>query len=287
MTSPLDELVTLLRLEPIGVNRFRGQCQNLGFKALFGGQVMGQSLSAACQTIEPNLVPHSFHNYFLRPGNVVDPIEFEVDIIRDGRSFATRRIVASQNGRAILTMTCSFQRPEPGFEHQAEMPNVAAPEELTSQLELTRKIAHRIPEKVRNIFTADKPFETRVIDPIDPFNPEKKQPVKYVWFKAVAPLPDDPMLHAYLLAYASDFHLIGTSLLPHGATFFQENMMVASIDHALWLHRPLRIDDWLLYVMDSPSASQSRGLSRGQLFSRDGTLVASVTQEGLIRQINQ
>ncbi|MBL4799653.1 MAG: acyl-CoA thioesterase II [Oleispira sp.] len=282
----VQELVDLLRLEAIGVNRFRGHCQDLGFKNLFGGQVLGQSLSAASQTLpEGEWAPHSLHAYFLRPGNVVDSIEFEVDCVRDGRSFAMRQITASQNGKAILTMMASFQHPEEGFEHQDKMPDVQGPEGLASQLELTRMFKDKFPERLRDIYTADKPIEIRAIDPINIFAPKKQDPIKYVWMKTDAPLADDAMLHAHVLTYATDFNLIGTSMMPHGVSFAQRDMQVASLDHAIWFHRPIKFDDWLLYALDSPSASSGRGLSRGQLFNRQGELVASVAQEGLIRQI--
>ncbi len=283
----VQELIDLLRLEPIGVNRFRGQCEDLGFRNLFGGQVLGQSLSAASQTLpEGEWAPHSLHAYFLRPGNVVDSIEFEVDCVRDGRSFAMRQITASQKGKAILTMMCSFQHPEEGFEHQDKMPDVKGPDGVLSQLELSRMFKDKFPESVRDIYTADKPIEIRAIDPINIFAPKKQDPIKHVWMKADAPLADDPMLHAYVLAYATDFNLIGTAMMPHGVSFAQKNMQVASLDHAIWFHRPVKVDDWLLYSLDSPSASSGRGYCRGQLFNQKGELVASVAQEGLIRQVD-
>ncbi|MGK0248504.1 MAG: acyl-CoA thioesterase-2 [Oleispira sp.] len=285
--SHVQELVNLLRLESIGVNRFRGGCQDLGFRNLFGGQVLGQSLSAASQTLpKGEWAPHSLHAYFLRPGNVVDSIEFEVDCVRDGRSFAMRQITASQNGKAILTMMCSFQHPEAGFEHQDTMPEVKGPDGLLSQLELSRMFKDKFPEKVRDIYTSDKPIEMRAIDPINIFAPKKQQPIKYVWMKADAPLMDDPMVHASVLTYATDFNLIGTALMPHGVSFAQKGMQVASLDHAIWFHRPVKMDEWLLYSLDSPSASSGRGYCRGQIYNQQGELVASVAQEGLIRQID-
>lgn len=283
----VQELVDLLKLEAIGVNRFRGHCQDLGFKNLFGGQVLGQTLSAASQTLsEGEWAPHSLHAYFLRPGNVVDSIEFEVDCVRDGRSFAMRQITASQNGKAILTMMASFQHPEEGFDHQDKMPDVQGPEGLLSQLELSRMFKEKFPESVRDIYTADKPIEIRAIDPINIFAPKKQDPIKYVWMKADAPLADDHMLHANVLTYATDFNLIGTAMMPHGVSFAQRDMQVASLDHAIWFHRPIKFDDWMLYVLDSPSASSGRGFCRGQLFNQQGELVASVAQEGLIRKID-
>lgn len=283
----VQELVDLLRLESIGANHFRGHCQDLGFRNLFGGQVLGQSLSAACQTLpEGDWTPHSLHAYFLRPGNVVDNIEFHVDRVRDGRSFVTRQITASQNGKAILTMMCSFQHPEEGFEHQDIMPDVKGPDGVLSQLELSRMFKDHFPESVRDIYTADKPIEIRALDPINIFAPKKQDPIKYVWMRADDQLADDPMLHASVLAYASDFNLIGTSMLPHGVSFAQKDMQVASLDHAIWFHRPVKMDEWLLYSLDSPSASSGRGYCRGQVYNQQGDLVASVAQEGLIRKVD-
>jgi acyl-CoA thioesterase-2 len=283
----VQDLVDLLRLESIGVNRFRGRCQDLGFRNLFGGQVLGQSLSAGSQTLPiGEWAPHSLHAYFLRPGNVVDSVEFEVDCVRDGRSFATRQITASQNGKAILTMMCSFQHPEEGFEHQDTMPEVKGPEGLLSQLELSRMFKDRLPEEVRDIYTSDKPIEIRAIDPVNVFAPKKQDPIKNVWMKADAALTDDPMVHASVLTYATDFNLIGTSMMPHGVSFAQKGMQVASLDHAIWFHRPVKMDEWLLYSMDSPSASSNRGYCRGQVYNQQGQLVASVAQEGLIRKVS-
>ncbi|WP_419811067.1 acyl-CoA thioesterase domain-containing protein [Bacterioplanoides sp.] len=285
MSEVLTQLVELLRLEPIGVNRFRGHSQDLGFRNLFGGQVLGQSLSAAIQTLtDSNWNPHSLHAYFLRPGNVTDPIEFEVDVLRDGRSFATRQIKASQNGKAILTMMASFQHPEEGFVHQASMPEVNGPQGIPSQLELSRMMQEHFPERVRSIYTADKPIENRVLNPVNIFAPQVTEPVKYAWMKTNGALSDDVNQHARLLAYASDFNLITTALQPHGVSVAQKDMQVASLDHSVWFHRPFRMDDWLLYAMDSPNAGGARGFCRGQIFNQQGEIVASVAQEGLMRQ---
>ena len=286
--SHVQELIDLLGLESIGVNRFRGYCQDLGFPNLFGGQVLGQSLSAASQTL-PNgeWAPHSLHAYFLRAGNVIDPIEFEVDCVRDGRSFATRQITASQKGKAILTMMCSFQHPEEGFEHQDEMPDVKGPEGILSQLELSRMFKDHFPDSVRDIFTADKPIEMRDINPVNIFAPQKQAPIKHVWMKADAELTGDLMQHACVLTYATDFNLIGASMMPHGVSFYQKDMQVASLDHSVWFHRPVKMDEWLLYYIDSPSAFSCRGFCRGQIFNQQKELVASVAQEGLIRKIDK
>lgn len=286
MSEVLEELIQLLNLESIGVNRFRGRSQDLGFRNLFGGQVLGQSLSAAMQTLnQQDWVPHSLHAYFLRPGTVQDSVEFEVDVVRDGRSFATRQVTASQNGKAILTMMCSFQQPEDGFVHMAAMPDVKGPDGIPSQLELARKFRDFFPERVRDIYTADKPIEMRVLDPVNIFAPQKKDPLKYVWMKADAPMSDDANAHYTMLAYATDFNLIPTALHPHGVAVAQKDMQVASLDHSVWFHRPFRMDEWLLYAIDSPNAGGGRGLCRGQIFNQAGELVASVAQEGLIRRV--
>ncbi len=286
MSDVLQELMELLKLESIGVNRFRGRSQDLGFRNLFGGQVLGQSLSAAIQTLNHgDWNPHSLHAYFLRPGTVQDSVEFEVDVVRDGRTFATRQVTASQNGKAILTMMCSFQHPEEGFEHMADMPSVAGPDGIPSQVDLARKFRDFFPERVRDIYTADKPIEMRVIDPVNIFAPQKKEPLKHVWMRADAPMPDDPHVHSTMLAYATDFNLIPTALHPHAVSVGQKGMQVASLDHSVWFHRPFRMDEWLLYAIDSPNGSGGRGLCRGQIFNQQGELVASVAQEGLIRQV--
>jgi acyl-CoA thioesterase-2 len=282
----LNKLIKLLDLETLEENLFRGQRYNIGGPRVFGGQVIGQALTAAARTVPKGRFAHSLHAYFLRAGNVVDSIECEVDCVRDGRSFAMRQITASQKGKAILTMMASFQHPEEGFEHQDTMPDVQGPEGLLSQLELTRMFKDKFPESVRDIYTADQPIEIRAIDPINIFDPKKQDPIKYVWMKADAPLDDDPMVHTNVLTYATDFNLIGTSLMPHGVSFAQKGMQVASLDHAIWFHRPIKFDDWMLYALDSPSASSGRGFCRGQVFNKKGELVASVAQEGLIRKID-
>lgn len=285
MSDVLQELLGLLRLEAIGVNRFRGHAQDLGFRNLFGGQALGQSLSAAIQTLnQQEWVPHSLHAYFLRPGNVVDSLEFEVQVIRDGRTFCTRQVTASQNGKAILTMLCSFHKPELGFEHMAAMPEVKGPEGIPSQLELARMFQQYFSEEVREKYTADKPIEQRVLDPVNIFAPSKKEPLKYVWIKASGTMADEPTDHYTTLAYASDFNFIPTALHPHGVSITQKDMQVASLDHSIWFHRPFRMDEWLLYAIDSPNAGSGRGFCRGQFFNQQGQLVASTAQEGLMRK---
>ncbi|MCA9522062.1 MAG: acyl-CoA thioesterase II [Myxococcales bacterium] len=280
----LDELLDLLKLERIEETIFRGKSQDLGFGAIFGGQVLGQALSAASQTVVAERRVHSLHGYFLRPGDPARPIVYDVDCIRDGTSFTTRRVVAIQKGRAIFSMSASFQVDEEGFEHQAEMPGIEGPEKLLSVSERTRRVQHRIPEPIRGKLTADRPIEIRPVNPIDPFAPEKRPPVRYNWIRAIDRLPDDPAVHHYLLAYASDFGLVAASLYPHGHTYWDPQMQVASLDHAMWFHRDFRIDDWLLHAIESPSASRARGLSHGRIFTRDGRLVCVTAQEGLIRK---
>ena len=283
MSQVLDDLVNLLTLEPIEENLFRGSSQDLGFRQLFGGQVLGQSLSAMSQTVEDARHVHSMHGYFLRPGDASLPVVYQVDRVRDGGSFSTRRVTAIQKGQPIFTSSASFQYDESGFEHQIPMPDVVGPENLPSELDMIRQRAHLIPESMREKLLCAKPIEFRPVVGEDPFNPQVSDPSKYVWFRADGTLPDSPALHKYLLAYASDFGLLTTSLLPHGKGVWQKDMQVASLDHALWFHADLRADDWLLYAMDSPWAGNSRGFSRGSVYNRAGQLVASVTQEGLIR----
>lgn len=281
----LRELVTLLSLERIEANVFRGQSQDLGWGNVFGGQVVGQALSAAVQTVPPERHVHSLHAYFLRPGDAKKPIVYDVDRIRDGSSFTTRRVVAIQNGQAIFNLAASFQIEEKGFEHQDAMPEgVPAPESLPTEQELLAAHVAKLPRTLRERATAPRPFEHRPVGiESDILAPRPRPPQRMVWLRTVGTLPDDPALHAYLLAYASDFSFITTSLLPHGVSWLTPGMQVASLDHVMWFHQPVRVDEWLLYVIDSPAAHGARGLARGRIFSRDGRLVASAAQEGLIR----
>jgi acyl-CoA thioesterase-2 len=283
MSHVLDDLVSLLSLEPIEENLFRGRSQDLGFRQLFGGQVLGQSLSAASKTVEDERHVHSLHGYFLRPGDAHLPVVYQVDRVRDGGSFSTRRVTAIQKGQPIFTCSASFQYDEEGFEHQSQMPQVVGPENLPSEVELMRQREHLIPAHMKDKLLCPKPIEFRPMTESDPYNPKPTDPVKYVWFRADGTLPDIPALHKYMLAYASDFNLLTTSLLPHGKTVWQKDMQIASLDHSLWFHGELRADEWLLYAMDSPWAGNSRGFSRGSVYNRAGKLVASVSQEGLIR----
>lgn len=284
MSEILDNLVSLLALEQIEENLFRGSSEDLGFRQLFGGQVLGQALSAASQTVPEGRKVHSVHGYFLRPGDARQPIVYQVESPRDGGSFTTRTVSAIQKGRAIFTLMASFHGDELGVSHQSPMPQVQGPEGLKSELQVALENQHMLPEAVRDSVLCPKPIEIRRINGYNPFKPSRSEPLQYIWFRADGQLPDDDHLHRYLFAYASDFNLLGTAALPHGISTWSPRMQVASIDHAVWFHRPLRMDDWLLYAMDSPSASGARGFSRGQIFNRAGELVASVAQESLMRE---
>jgi len=285
VTAILDDLVRLLALERIEQNLFRGQSQDLGWGTVFGGQVLGQALSAAAQTVPSDRPVHSMHAYFLRPGDVSMPIVYDVDRIRDGGTFTTRRVVAIQKGEAIFNLAASFQQEEGGFEHQAEMPAVTPPDELPNEQERAKAHAARLPPPLRERALADRPFELRPVEAVgDPFAPAPRAARRMVWLRTAGALPDDPALHRYLLAYVSDYGFLSTALLPHGVTWMAPGMQVASLDHVMWFHRPFRVDEWLLHVIDSPAAHGARGLVRGQVFRRDGTLVASTSQEGLIRR---
>lgn len=279
----LKELLGLLSLEKIEENIYRGQSQDLGFGNVFGGQVLGQSLSAASRTLAKEMTAHSLHGYFMRPGDASCPIVYSVDRIRDGRSFATRRVKAVQKGRAIFSMSASFHKGETGFSHQDPMPDVRGPEGLESELDMVKRLAEYIPAGIREKLLCKKPIEIRVVNPVNPFDPRPMPPQKYVWFRAIDKIPDDAAIHRYMLAYASDFQLVSTALYPHGKTFWSPDMQVASLDHAIWFHRDFRMDDWLLHATHSPSASNGRGLNIGSIYTRDGSLVASVAQEGLMR----
>lgn len=285
MNPLLEKLVNLLALERIEENLFRGQSQDLGWGTVFGGQVLGQALSAAVQTVPPERHVHSMQAYFLRPGDVSKPIVYDVDRIRDGSSFSTRRVVAIQSGKPIFNLAASFQKLEPGFEHHDEMPVAPPPESLATERERSAALLQRLPSLLRARRFSESPFDLRPVDDVDdPFLPTPRPPHRMVWLRAVDALPDDPALHRYLLAYISDNSFMTTALLPHGVTWFTPGMQLASLDHVMWFHQPFRVDDWLLYVIDSPSASGARGLVRGRIFTRAGVLVASTAQEGLMRQ---
>lgn len=283
MPSVLDDLVSLLSLEKIEQNLYRGQSQDLGWGVVFGGQVLGQALMAAIRTVPDARPVHSLHAYFLRPGDVSAPIVYDVDRIRDGSSFTTRRVVAIQHGEAIFNLAASFQKAETGFEHQDAMPSVPPPESLpTDQDRLTRQL-DAIPDFLRYRATAERPFESRTVEDDNPMLPGKHPPERHVWFRTAHQLPDDPALHQAMLAYASDYALLGTALKPHSVTWVTPGMQVASLDHALWFHAPFRADEWLLHAMHGSRTGASRGLVLGRIFTRDGRLVASTAQEGLTR----
>jgi acyl-CoA thioesterase-2 len=290
MNRVLQDLVSLLDLEPLEVNLFRGQSRDLGGKSVYGGQVIGQALVAAARTVE-GAVPHSLHAYFLRPGDMALPIVYEVDRVRDGRSFTARRVQAIQHGEPILSMIASFQRPEDGLSHEVPMPKVPPPEQLESQHVQRRRWADEatargaLHERVHTAMTRELAIEFKAVEPWNPLAPDKRAPVQHLWLRAAGKLPDDPLLHTCVLAYATDFNLLSTALLPHGQSWFSPGMIVASIDHALWFHRDVRVDDWLLYSMDAPTAHGARGFSRGLIFDRGGRLVCSVTQENLMRYV--
>ncbi len=281
----LEELLGLLSLEKIEENIFRGQSQDLGYGNVFGGQVLGQALSAASRTVPGDLSAHSLHGYFMRAGDASLPIVYTVDCIRDGRSFVTRRVKAVQKGRAIFSMSASFHKGEPGYSHQDPMPDVKGPQGLESEVDMAQRLSDHIPPKILGKLLCRKPIEIRLVNPVNPFDPKPMPPNKYVWFRAIDKIPDDPAVHRYMLAYASDFHLVSTALYPHAKTFWSPDMQVASLDHSIWFHREFRMDDWLLHVTRSPSAEGGRGLNFGSIYTRDGVLVASVAQEGLLRML--
>jgi acyl-CoA thioesterase II len=282
MPNSIDLLLSILDIEPLEHNLFRGMSPDIGWQRVFGGQVIGQALVAAARTVEGR-VAHSLHAYFMRPGDPKVPILYEVDRIRDGLSFTTRRVVAIQHGKAIFSMEASFQVEESGLEHQVPMPTVPQPEELPSESDISSLYLEGAPEQIRRYWERERPIELRPVDLRHFLGREALDPVQYVWIRTTGKLPDDPEIHRCVLAYASDMTLLDTALFPHGRMVFDPDLQAASLDHAMWFHRPFRADDWLLYAEDSPSASGGRGFNRGSLFSRDGKLVASVAQEGLIR----
>jgi len=283
MHPVLKDLIALLELERIEDNIFRGDSRDIGSAQVFGGQVLGQALSAAQFTVEGR-VAHSLHAYFLRRGDMTKPIIYEVDRARDGGSFSTRRVVAIQHGRPIFNLAASFQQPEKGLEHQADMPDVPGPDGLRDLFDVPAEVLEKVPAKMRRFLTEQRPFEFRPVERISFTEPVRLPPVKHCWIRAVDALPDDPALHQNLLAYVSDYELLGSSVLPHGLNFVSGRLIMASLDHALWFHRPFRWDDWILYAQDSPSASGARGFCRGALYTRDGTLIASTAQENLMRK---
>lgn len=276
-------LVDLLEIEEIDTDLYRGKRQPGGVGRVFGGQVIAQALQAAQRSTDAPKIAHSLHAYFMRPGNEDFPIIFRVVRDFEGRSFATRRVIAMQQGQPILNMAASFQVPEEGLHHQDKMPDVPGPDELKSDTELRREMIDEIPEKFRRHMLRSRPIEIRPVHPRSWFRPVKQEPKQDSWFRLVAPIGDDAAMHRAILAYASDMSLLGTSMLAHGINWMTHNVQTASLDHALWLHEEFRADDWLLYSCDSPWAGHARGFNRGRIYSRDGRLVASVAQEGLMR----
>ncbi len=282
-TSALAALVSLLDLEQLEHNLFRGQSPKQGWQRVYGGQVLGQALVAAVRTVSEPRSVHSLHGYFLLGGDPGHPIIYEVERTRDGSSFATRNVKAIQHGRAIFTMSVSFHKDEGGYEHNLPMPDVPQPEDLPTEAELKELVFEHLPANMRAYWERERPIELRPVDLGRYLRREETAPVQYTWMRANGTLPDDPKLHQCVLAYASDFTLLDTALVPHGKLLFDTDIQLASLDHAMWFHRPFRADDWLLYAQDSPAASGARGFCRGSIYTRDGVLVASAAQEGLIR----
>ncbi|HSH27610.1 MAG TPA: acyl-CoA thioesterase II [Wenzhouxiangella sp.] len=282
MNDALASVIALLDLERLEDNLFRGQSHDIGAPQVFGGQVLGQALSAAHCTVEGRR-PHSLHAYFLRPGDFNLPVIYQVERSRDGGSYSNRRVLAIQHGRPILNLAASFHAGEDGFDHQFEMPPVPGPEGLSKSIDIQNSIIDRVPGKMRRLLAHRPPLEFRPVEPPKFIDAEARPPRKHVWMRAWDRLPDDPELHRNLLTYVSDYELLGTATLPHELDFSTRPVQMASIDHALWFHRPFRVDEWLLYACDSPTSHGGRGFTRGQFFTRSGDLVASAVQEGVIR----
>ncbi len=271
-----------MELETLEVNLFRGESRDIGSPRVFGGQVLAQSIIAASRTVDEGNI-HSLHAYFLRAGDAEAPIVYDVDRNRDGRSFKSRRVLAIQHGRPIFSLAASFQLDQEGLEHQFEMPDVPVPEDLPSESNVPEDRVEHLPQLLRRWFTRTGPFDFRPVKKVDVFNPSPQAPFQDVWFRLTEKINVSDLTHRALMAYASDFHLVGTATLPHGISFIQDDLVMASLDHAMWFHRPARVDDWLLYSCDSPSSSGGRGLARGSIYDRSGRLVASAIQEGMIR----
>jgi len=283
MSEAVKTLLNILDLEPLEENLFRGQSPDVGWQRVFGGQVIGQALVAAQRTVDEARKVHSLHGYFMRPGDPKVPIIYEVDRIRDGRSFTTRRVVAIQHGHAIFSMSASFQTHEVGLEHFMPMPDIPGPEDLPSEKELAEQYIDHAPENVRKYWQRERPIELRPTDLTHYVSSKKLEPKQQIWFRATGKLPANDAIQQAVLAYASDMTLLDTSLFAHGRAVFDPELQVASLDHAMWFHRPINMQDWHLYTQDSPNSSGSRGFTRGSIYTREGVLVASVTQEGLIR----
>jgi acyl-CoA thioesterase-2 len=283
MSQPLKSLLSLLQLEQLEQGLFRGQSEHLGLPQVYGGQVVGQALSAARYTVNSDRMVHSFHSYFLYPGDPQKPIIYDVENLRDGKSLSTRRVKAIQNGRPIFFLTASYHGEADGFEHQNSMPEIPGPENFASETELAKMVADHLPENIKQMFLGGKPIEVRPVKVVNPLKPTKEEPKQYLWIKTNGEMPDDQLIHQYLLAYASDWGFLPTALHPHEVTLLTPKLQVATIDHSMWFHRPFKMDDWLLYAIESPTASNTRGLVRGEIFDRQGNLVASAIQEGVMR----
>ncbi len=282
--SPMDQLIKTLDLEQLEHNLYRGTSPDIGWQRVFGGQVIAQALVAAQRTVDADRLAHSLHAYFVRPGDPSVPIVYQVERIRDGGTFATRQVQAIQHGKAIFSMLASFQLHEDGFEHQVIIPDVPLPEELMDEAEFKRLFLPKAPEAVRRYWERPRPIELRPTSLKHYLTTEKLEPRQDIWVRTVGKVPDDRGIQAAILAYLSDMTLLDASLYPHGTSVFDPRLQAASLDHAMWFHRPIRFDDWLLYSQESPSASGGRGMTRGSLYTRSGALVASVAQEGLIRK---
>jgi acyl-CoA thioesterase II len=283
-SSALAALLRILDLEPLEDNLFRGRSPQQAWQRVYGGQILGQALMAAVRTVPAERIVHSLHAYFLQPGDLTRPIIYGVERLRNGGSFTTRRVTATQHGRAMFVMSVSFHKHEPGLDHQVAMPPTPLPDTLPSEHDLTAKILAELPESIRKYWESERPIELRPLDVSRYLAREKRPPEQSLWLRATGRLPDDLALHQCVLAYASDFSLLDTALIAHGKLMFDKDMQLASLDHALWFHRPFRADEWLLYVQVSPSSHGARAFCRGDIFTREGALVASVAQEGLMRE---
>jgi len=280
----LEDLLSLLSLEKLDQGLYRGNSQNLGLPQVFGGQVIGQALSATKDTLKDLRPVHSLHSYFLRPGDASKPIIYDVESLRDGRSISTRRVKAIQYGKPIFFMTASFHVEAQGLDHQAKMPTVAGPENLPSTRERIRKLALESSMPIPERFEQKSPIEIRPVESFNPLKPEATDPIRHVWMRTRGALPDDSRVHKYMLAYASDMAFLPVAGQPHGISFFTKNFQMATIDHSMWFHRDFRFDDWLLYQIESPSATNQRGFVNGKFFDQNGRLVASTAQEGVMRE---
>lgn len=285
MSQTLNNLLTLLNLEKIEEGLFRGQSEDLGLRQVFGGQVVGQALYAAKETVPEARLVHSFHSYFLRPGDSQKPIIYDVEVLRDGNSFSARRVAAIQNGKPIFYMTASFQAPEPVLNIKT-MPTAVGPEGLPSETEIAQSLAHLLPPILKEKFLCDRPLEIRPVEFHNPLKGHVAAPVRQVWIRANGTVPDDIRVHQYLLGYASDLNFLPVALQPHGIGFLEKGIQIATIDHSMWFHRPFNFNEWLLYSVESTSASSARGFVRGEFYTQDGALVASTVQEGVMRNHN-